>query len=161
MRSKGLSPYISSTLVLVIGLVAVYLVLTIVKPTLNKAQDTAVITEAFQNLELIDNYIREVVSEGEDSKRTIPLKVTDGTYSVDSNCGCINFSYRLKSEFNIGGSKDNINITKNMNNLNLFIAYDRIQIQGTDRFPKGDNSVVIMNNGINSSTNYSMVYVGK
>lgn len=161
MRQKGISPYISSTLVLVIGLVAVYLVLTVIKPTLDQAKDTAIITEAFQNLKLIDNDIREVVSEGEDSKRTIPLKVTDGTYLVDSNCNCINFSYELKNEMNIGGTKDNINITRNMNNIIFFIHYDRIQIQGTDHFSKGDNSIVITNRGINSSTNYSMVHVEK
>jgi len=156
-----MSPYISTTLVLVIGIVAIYLVLRVIKPTLDKAKDTAIVTEALQNLRLIDNYIKEVVSEGEDSKRTIPIKVTDGTYSTDPSCNCINFTYNLNSELDIGGSKDNINIIRNMDNLNLFIFYDRIQIQNKDYFSKGDNSVVIINNGINTSTNFSIVYVGK
>ena len=134
MISKGMSPYISTTLVLVIGIVAIYLVIAVIKPTLDKARDTAILTEALQNLRLIDNNIKEVVSEGEDSKRTIPLKVTDGTYFIDPSCNCLNFSYTIKTELDIGGSKDDINITKNMDNLNLVIVYDRIQIQNKDYF---------------------------
>ena len=160
MKRKGISPYISTTLVILIGIVAIYLVLRVISPTIDKAKDSAIVTEALQNMRLIDNYIKQVVSEGEDSKRTVPLKVTEGTYLVDPDCNCINFSYTIKSELDIGGTKDNINISRNMDNLNLFIIYDRVQIQNKDRFSRGENSVVIRNDGINTSTNYSIVYVG-
>jgi len=161
MRKKGLSPYISTTLVFAIGIAVIYLVLSTIKPTLDKAKDTAIVTEAFQNLQLINTNIKEVVSESEDSKRTVSLKVTDGTYIVDNPCDCINFSYNLKSDLDISGQRNNINITRNINILNLFIEYKNIDIQGSDHFTKGVNSVIILHNGINTTTNHSMIYVGK
>ena len=161
MRKKGLSPYISTTLVFAIGIAVIYLVLSTIKPTLDKAKDTAIVTEAFQNLQLINTNIKEVVSESEDSKRTVSLKVTDGTYIVDNLRDCINFSYNLKSDLDISGQRNNINITRNIKTLNLFIEYNNIDIQGSDHFTKGVNSVIILHNGINTTTNHSMIYVGK
>jgi hypothetical protein len=161
MRNKGLSPYISAALVILIGITALSLSLTILNPTLNKAKDSAVINEAFNNLEIIDSTIREVASESEDSKRTIGLKVTEGTYRVDSTNNFMNFTYRMKEGLQIEGQRGDINITIFANDITLFIKYTNIDLQGSDHFTKGDNSVVIMHNGTNSSTNYPLIYVGK
>jgi len=156
-----MSSYISAALITAIGIATIYIVLSVIKPTLDKAKDTAIVTEALQNLQLINTNIKEVVSESEGSKRTISLRVTEGTYLVDNACNCVNFTYDLKSDLDISGQRDSINITRKMNALNLFIVYDNIDVQGSDHFPKGINSVVILHNGINTTTNYSMIYVGK
>jgi len=164
MGNKALSPYISTALVILIGIVALTLSLTVLNPTLNKAKDSAIITEAFNNLEIIDSTIREVASEAEDSKRTINLKVTEGTYRVDSTIDFVNFTYRMKEGLDISGQRDNINISipaNETNKITLFIEYTNIDLQGSDHFTKGDNSVVIMHNGTNSTTNYPFIYVGK
>ena len=161
MRNKALSPYISSALIILIGIVALFLGLTVLNPALNKAKDSAVINEAFNNLEIIDSTIREVASESEDSKRTINLKVTEGTYRVDSMNDFINFTYRMKEGLQIAGQRDNINITISAEDITLFIKYTNIDLQGSDHFTKGDNSIVIMHNGTNSTTNYPQIYIGK
>ena len=161
MVNKALSPYISTALVILIGIVALTLSLTVLNPTLNKAKDSAIINEAFNNLEIIDNTIREVASESEDSKRTINLKVTEGTYRVDSTIDYINFTYRMKEGLDISGQRDNVNITISAEDITLFIKYTNIDLQGSDHFTKGDNPVIILHNGTNSTTNYPMIYVGR
>jgi len=158
---KGLSPYISTAVIIMIGIVAISLVLTVVTPALNKAKDSAIINEAFQNLNLIDDTIREVASEGEYAKRTVNIKVTDGIYSVDSSNDRVSFTHGLKSDLNLVGQRDRVNITTSGGNVNLFISYSKVDIQGSDRFVKGENSVVILHNGTNPTNNYPIIYVGK
>ncbi len=158
---KALTPYISTAIIIMLGIVVISLVLTVVSPALNKAQDSVIINEAFQNLNLIDSTIREVVSEGEYAKRTINIKVTEGVYTVDSLGNRMSFNYKLKSDLNVGGQRNKVNITRSMGNLNLFITYNKIDIQGSDRFVKGENSVAILHNGINATTNHPIIYVGK
>jgi len=159
MRSNGLSSYIASVLLILMGLTGIYLGLTVLNPAIDKAKDSGVINEALQNLKLIDDNIREVASEGRNSKRTLSIKVTEGTYKVDSSINCINFTYNMKSNLNVGGQRDNINITRHRNDLDMFISYTRLQIQGSDHFTKGENSVVILHNGTNTTT--PIIYVGR
>jgi hypothetical protein len=161
MRNKAISPFISAALIILIGVTAIYLALTVLNPTVDKSKDSAVINEALQNLQLINDNIREVASESENSKRTISLKVTDGTYKVDQNINYINFTYNMKSDLNVTGQRDKINIARSGNDLNLFIHYTNLQLQGSDHFTKGDNSIIILHNGTNSMTNYPVIYVGR
>ena len=161
MRIKALSEFVSAALIIMLSIVAISLIITTLNPVIEKGKDSAIINEGFQNLELIDNTIREVVSEGEDSKRTINIKVTDGTYKVDSTNDQMNFTYKLKAELNIGGQRGRVNITVNAGTVNLFIKYNNIDIQGSDHFTKGDNSVVILHNGTNTTVNKPIIYVGR
>jgi len=73
----------------------------------------------------------------------------------------MNFIYKLKTELNIGGQRGRVNITINASTVNLFIKYTNIDIQGSDHFTKGDNSVVILHNGTNTTVNKPIIYVGR
>jgi hypothetical protein len=161
MRNKAISPFISAALIILIGITAIFFALTVLNPAVDESKDSAVINEALQNLRLIENNIREVASESENSKRTISLMVTDGTYKVDQNINYINFTYNMKSDLSVSGQRDNINITRSGNDLNIFIHYTNLQLQGSGHFTKGANSVVILHNGTNSTTNYPIIYVGR
>ncbi len=161
MKNKGLSPYISTVLVILIGIAALSLSLTFLTPALDNAKDSAIINEGFNNLEVIDNTIKEVASESVDSKRTINLKVTEGTYGVDSTNDFMNFTYRMREGLSISGQRDNVNITISGKDITLFIKYTNIDLQGSEHFTKGDNSMIILNNGTNSTTNYPLIYVGR
>ena len=158
---KALSQFISAALIIMLSIVAISLILTTLNPVIEKAKDSAIVNEGIQNLELIDNTIREIASEGEDSKRTINLKVTDGTYRVDSAIDQMNFTYKLKTQLNIGGQRGTVNITVNASTVDLFVKYTNIDIQGSDHFTKGDNSVVILHNGTNTTSNEPIIYVGR
>ena len=161
MRDKALSEIVSAALILMFSVIAISLILNALNPVIDKAKDSAVINEGFQNLELVDNTIREVVSEGEDSKRTINLKVTDGTYKVDSKNDQMNFTYKLKSELNIGGQRGRVNITLNASIVNLFVKYNNLDIEGSAHFTKGHNSIMILHNGTNTTLNQPIIYIGK
>ncbi len=159
--SKGLSPFISAALIILIGIFVISLVLMAINPTLNKARDTVVVNEAIQNLRLIDQTIREVVSEGEGSKRTVSLSVSNGVYKVDPNSDSMNFSYRTSSAVPLGiyGAKDNINLTQRGRNMNIFVHYTNIDLRGSGHFPAGDNKVIIIYNGTNSITHKPIIYI--
>jgi len=144
-----------------LSIVVISLILTALNPAIERAKDSAIVNEGFQNLDLIDNTIREVVSEGEDSKRTINIKVSDGTYKVDSVNDQMNFTYKLKAELNIGGQRGRVNITVNASTVNLFVKYNNVDIQGSGHFTKGDNSIVILHNGTNTTVNKPIIYVGR
>ncbi len=161
MTNKGISPFISAALIILISITGIFFALTVLNPVVDQSKDSAVINEALQNLQLIDDTIREVASESENSKRTISLKVTDGTYRVDQNINYINFTYNMKSDLNVTGQRSNTIVRRSGNDLTLFIQYTNLQLQGSDHFTKGDNSVIILHNGTNSTTNYPIIYVGK
>jgi hypothetical protein len=161
MRTKALSPYIASALIILMGITAISITLTVLTPAVDKARDSAILNEALQNLKLIDDNIKEVASEGVNSRRTFSLKVTEGTYIVDSIINHINFTYKMKSNLDVKGQRDSINITRSGNDLNLFISYRNLQLQGSDHFTKGENSVLIFHNGTNTTTHYPIIYVGR
>jgi hypothetical protein len=161
MREKGLSPFISTTLIILIGLVGITLVLSLVKPSLDKTKDSAVINEALQNLNLVGDTIKEIVSEGESAKTTISLSVSEGRYEIDPVCDCFNFSYTMKAGLDISGYKNGINITRSGDKIYLFLTYSNIDIQGSEHFSKGDNSISIKHNGLNTTNNHPIIYIGK
>lgn len=161
MRNRALSPYISAALVIFIGVMAISLSLGMLRPTLNRARDSAILDEAIRNMELIDSTIRGVASEGEGSRRTIYLRVTEGTYRVDSDANTINFTYRMKEGLDVSGRRGRINIARSGKDLNLFIRYTNLDLLGTPRFARGMNSVIILHNGTNPTTNHPMIYIGR
>jgi hypothetical protein len=84
---KGISPIISFVLLVLVSISAIYLVLNVAKPTVDRAYESAAMNEAEQNMQLLDNLIREVASEGTGSFRTVVLKVSDGDYRVVNTSG--------------------------------------------------------------------------
>jgi len=155
---KALSHFVSFTLVILFVITSVSLVLVVVTPALDKAKDSSTITEAFRNLETIDTAIKEVASEGENAKRTINIKITEGTIKSDPTNDYLNFTYTLKEDTSLSGQRNNINITKSGKELTLFIAYSNIDINGTAHFTKGDNKIIIENQGV--SSNKPVIYIG-
>ena len=155
---KALSHFVSFTLVILFVITSVSLVLVVVTPALDKAKDSSTITEAFRNLETIDTAIKEVASEGENAKRTINIKITEGTIKSDPTNDYLNFTYTLKEDTSLSGQRNNINITKSGRELTLFIAYSNIDINGTAHFTKGDNKIIIENQGV--SNNKPVIYIG-
>jgi len=150
--NKGLDTFISFALVILIGLTGVMLALTLIKPTIDKATDNMVINEGFANLEKINKIINDVASETEGTRRTINVRVTDGEYQIDSTNSKIIFLYKMKSDLSFSGSKGNVNITTDKSMATLSLAYDKILLQGS-RFSKGDNQIVITNEGIDEDSN--------
>lgn len=158
---KALSPFISTALIIMMGIAVISIVLAVVMPALDRARDASVADEALANLEMIDDVVKEVISEGEGSKRTINVKVGNGIYEVDPIVDSLNFTYELKTDFALSGRRGNVNVTTSMGKLSMNILYSNVDLTGSDHFSKGDHSVSIVNNGTNSTTDYPMIYVGR
>ena len=96
MLKKGISPLLSTVLIIFITITAITLVLILGLPTINKTKESIILNEALQNMRILDNAIKEVASEGVGSKKTLSFKVTDGVYSVKEETNNINFEYMVK-----------------------------------------------------------------
>ena len=150
--SRGLSQFVSAALLVLVGIVAISLVLSIINPTLNKARDVAIVNEAVRNLQLIDQTIKEVASEGVGSKRTIKLNLKEGIYRIDPNADSVNFTYSPRSSVPLGihGSIGNINVSQSGNQVKISLEYSNVDLKGSVSFSKGSNDLVITYNETNS-----------
>ncbi len=160
MMSKGVSAFIASALIILFGITTITLVLTIVQPALERAQDSAIANEALNNLRLIDNSVKEIASEEKGAKRTLNIKSSDGIYEVDSRLDYINFTYDMRQKLNFGTTqRDRINITEERNTLKLFVVYTKIDLIGNAHIPKGAKQITITHEGINATNSKALINI--
>ncbi|MBI4894657.1 MAG: LamG domain-containing protein [Candidatus Aenigmarchaeota archaeon] len=94
---KGASELISFVLVTLIVFVGIGVVLGIGLPVLDEARETGIIGEAGQNMEIIDNLVRQVAAEGTGTLRVAQINVNDGVYRVDSDSNSFSFELPIKT----------------------------------------------------------------
>jgi flagellin-like protein len=87
--AKGISPLISTVIVIMMVVSAISMVLLIGRPTIDKATEASVVNEALLNMKSIDSAIKEVASEGVQSSRTVTFKVSDGNYKIVNDSGVL------------------------------------------------------------------------
>jgi hypothetical protein len=101
---KGISPFISILLVVVISFSALTLVVTTILPTIEKTRDSLIVDDALKNLDLMDSILKELVSEYQGSKRSITINVPAGAnYIFDSTTNTLIFEYTPKQSLDLGG----------------------------------------------------------
>lgn len=83
-------------IVILVTVIAVAIAILVVVPTINQAKEAALISEAKQNMHLMDDAIREVASEGLGSLRNLNMKVSGGQYKVNGPGNSIDFTYAVK-----------------------------------------------------------------
>lgn len=118
MLNKAVSSLVATVFIILITVVSSAMVLTIGGPAIQRAQESAVMNEAVQNMHTLDNTVREVASEGAGSLRTVQLKITDGQYSVSNKTNTIEFTYKIQSNLLEPGTmvKDgNLLLSSNVN----------------------------------------------
>lgn len=106
----GLSPLISMVMVIAFSIVGIILVLNAINPAIERAKDASIISEAQQNLQLLNSIIKEVASEANGSKRTITISITDGAYHFDAVNDYLYFEYQPSQFLTLGGIKGDIQI---------------------------------------------------
>jgi len=87
-----MDPLVSSITLLLIVITAIGLILGIGLPAIDASKDSMNFREAEQTLRLIDNYIREIVSEGNQSSREIILDLSSRNFEVLPDEDSIQFS---------------------------------------------------------------------
>jgi len=120
---KGISPLIATVFTIMLGVTMLVIVLNVVNPTFKRAQDSSVITDSFQNLELINGGIKEVSSEAEGSKRTVAISVSNGEYRTNSTYDWLYFEYTPESDMALGGTKGDIQIEHGLEFMDYFNYY--------------------------------------
>jgi len=95
--NMGSAPIISIVFIILITIVSITLVLYVAIPAINRAKEAAVLNEAMQNMRVLDNLIREVASEGVGSLRSMQLKVSGGTYTVNKDANAVDFDFDMTS----------------------------------------------------------------
>jgi hypothetical protein len=93
---KGVSSFIAGVLMIFISFMALALVITMGLPSLNRAKEAATINEATQHMRELDSMIREVASEGTGALRSMVMKVSSGTYTVNGKSDSVDFTYEMK-----------------------------------------------------------------
>jgi hypothetical protein len=93
---KGVSEIVSMVIVILITVIATGIVILFANPTINKGKEAGTLTEARQNMHLLDDAVREVASEGLGSLRTITMKSSGGQYKVNAPVNAIDFTYSAK-----------------------------------------------------------------
>ena len=159
MNSKGASEFITAALLIMFGVAVLTLTVTVVKPALDRAQDSSIANEAMNNLRLIDNSIKEVAAEEKGAKRTLNIKSSNGLYQVDTRIDYLNFTYDMNQILNFGGSRDNINVTIERNTLKLFVVYNKIDLIGSAHIPKGAKQITIKHEGTNTTNSKPIVNI--
>jgi type II secretory pathway pseudopilin PulG len=122
-EAKGVSPFIASVLTILFGVLMLGIVLGVVNPTLKRAQDSTVITDSFQNLNLLNSAIKEVASEAQGSKRTVSISVSGGEYSIDGTTDSLLFIYDPSQNMYLTGTKGDIKIEHGSVFLDFFNWY--------------------------------------
>jgi hypothetical protein len=123
VEAKGVSPFIASVLTILFGVLMLGIVLGVVNPTFKRAQDSTVITDSFQNLNLLNSAIKEVASEAQGSKRTVSISVSGGEYSIDGTTDSILFTYDPSQNMYLTGTKGDIKIEHGSVFLDFFNWY--------------------------------------
>lgn len=80
---KGVSPLVSSVLLVAIVITGVTIVLNVGLPTLRESKENIVFQEAKSVLKSIDSSIKEIAYEPKGAARKLPIKFRDGELIVD------------------------------------------------------------------------------
>ena len=147
--SKGISPLIASVLSIMLGIMMLAVVLTVIQPTFKTARDSSTIADIIQNLNLIDSAIKEVSSEAEGSKRTIPVSISDGEYRINETYDWIYATYEPKSDLRLTGRRGDIRIDNGLVYAEYF-----------NWFPDGSNGEPEWTNMSGTWSVSSLKYVG-
>jgi hypothetical protein len=123
IKMKALSPLISMIMVIAFSVIAIIIVMNSLAPTIEKARVSAIISEATQNLQLLNSLIKEVASESKGSKRTISISITDGIYYIDDDKNYLYFEFKPSEQIKLGGKKGDIDIVTGLNFSEYFNNY--------------------------------------
>ncbi|UCG95412.1 MAG: hypothetical protein JSV92_05260 [archaeon] len=148
---KGLSPFMSLILVVVISVAGMVLVLRMGEPLMNKTEDFSEFSESRDAMNRINSAIKDVSYEGNGSSRKISLNSREGEYRVSASGDSVTYKMESKYElFSTGMSKREgdlyIDFYEN-NTLKLILNSTNIDITTTERWGTGSYNILIKNEG--------------
>ena len=147
---KGLSPFISLILVVMISMAGMVLVLRIGGPLLEKIEDLSRFSEAKDVMNQINSAIKEVSYEGNGSSRKLGVKISGGKYRVSSSEDSI--IYELESKYELFSSdlsrrEGDFYIEFKNNTVKLILNQTNVNISNNERWAEGYYDIFVKNEG--------------
>jgi hypothetical protein len=93
---KGVSALITTAIIVLISATTIALVLAVVIPTINRAKESAIINEAIQNMQTIDNTIAQTAEGNIGFLRSLQLENSGGEYRVNQKANTMEYVYYIK-----------------------------------------------------------------
>jgi len=159
---KGVDVIIASVLVLIISIAAIFISLQLGGPSTQRAKEILLMQEGENTLTLIDNAVKNVLSEGEGSTRVLKLSLSGGSYKIDNATNSITFSMDSTSQIiaeGVSKVENDINFTGEPGAVYLNLSLDELKITNEEEFGRGYHTLTIRNNGYNETTQKQMIYI--
>lgn len=157
---KGINPLLSFVLVVLITITAIGLVLEFGLPGSERAKEILLLQEGKNILTEIDNSVRTVSYQGEGSTVNLRLTITDGSYIIDNQTEEITFIMDSIAQIvgvGVTTHEGNLNITGTQGSIEVLLYYDDVDIVNRAQFGKGIRTLIIKNNGWNSTSQKQMI----
>lgn len=142
---KGISTIISAVLMILVSVSAIYIVLSVAMPVIDRAYESAAMNEADQNLQLLDNLIREVASEGTGSLRSIILRVSDGDYRIVNTSG--NFTGAFQYKIDLKYSPFYAPMARKVGNVKYSTGFSSVGLVGYWKFDERNGTTASDSSG--------------
>jgi len=158
---KAISIMISAVLIIAITTALVIIILQIGLPIIQQGQDVLVTQEGKNTLITIDRTITQIISEGPNSTRTLPLSISGGSYYTNPEQDYVIFEllpqYQLTESS--GRREGNIIIQTEPNLIKYTLDYHEsaIDIISELQFGRGSHMLVIKNEGWNQTAGKQMI----
>jgi len=121
--AKAISPFIEMVFTILFGVTMLAIILGAVSPMFNRAQDTSVVNDAFQNLEVLRTAVNDVATEAQGSTRTVPLSVSGGTYRTNSTYDWLYFELDPSEPTQLSGQKGDVLVRQGLRFADWFDSY--------------------------------------
>lgn len=159
---KGVSVLVGAAIMIVITITAIFLVLDIGNPSIDKAREILIMQEGKSILLDIDNTINSVLTEGNGSTRLLNFNMLGGNLKVDGDNNAVTFYMESRGQIvGVGVTKmeDGINITGAVNKIYLNLSYDNVDILGSFEYGRGNRKLTIRNEGYNATIEKQIILI--
>lgn len=164
---KAISIMISAVLIIAITTALVIIILQIGMPIIQQGQDVLVTQEGKNTLITIDRTITQIVSEGPNSTRTLPVSISGGSYYTNSEQDYVIFELLPQYKLTESGARKegNIVIQTEPNLIKYTLDYHQYQNESAIdiiselQFGRGSHTLVIKNEGWNQTAGKQMISI--
>ncbi len=145
---KGISPLVGYILVIAISLAAIAIVIQSATPLLNRGQEVSLFNEVKNNMNTLESATRSVITEGLNSTRVLNLKVSGGTYKIDTLSDKFIFEMDSKNQLvgdGVSYIENNLNFSGSPGKVTVFFQFSNVDFIGGGEFGSGNREVSIRN----------------
>ena len=161
LKRKNSQIWVETVVYILIGLAIIGLLLSIIKPEIEKRKDKLLIEKSLEMLDFLKNKIEDIIYYGPGNSRTIEITIKKGLLNINGEEDKIEFSMEssyLYSEINKSITQGGINIKTSkkgnhyvvslvLNYSDVNITWDNKDIEHVLQKSSAPHKLLIMNKG--------------